>query len=219
MQSPQGEYVVRCEDVRTEAGRIEISLEKNMTNQDEQNRDERAEIAQAIMAHRVMIVSYANAIVRDFHLAEDISQDVAGIMARNWTELPHDAQLVYWLKETTRRKSLEALRKHKKMPVTLPDEALDAVGKQFADEQNNNEDRQRLDNMLALLQGCMQKLGSAARRIMEMRYGGEKASSCEEIAAMTGKSIQAIYASLKRCREALADCVDREMAGINNQET
>ncbi|MBA4386689.1 MAG: hypothetical protein C0404_01840 [Verrucomicrobia bacterium] len=186
---------------------------------DIQQHDARAEIARAIMRYQSMVVSYANAILRDFHMAEDVAQEIATIVAREWDRIPHNDELAYWLKETTKRKSLEARRKRQKLPVMLPADALDIVGRQFAEEQNNESDRQRLDNMMLLLQDCIQRLRQAARQVLLARYCGEQLVPCEEIAAMTGKSVQSVYATLKRSREALANCVDTQMMGLNNQET
>src|SRR6185295_18586586 len=78
------------------------------------NPAERIQLVQAVTRHQSMIQAYAYAVVRDFHLAEDIYQEVAVIVAERWESVPSGDGLVPWLRETTRRKALEALRKQRR---------------------------------------------------------------------------------------------------------
>jgi RNA polymerase sigma-70 factor (ECF subfamily) len=190
-----------------------------MKPMDTQKHDEKTDIARVIMRYQSMVVSYANAILRDFQMAEDVAQEVAGIVVREWDRIPHNDELAFWLKETTRRKALEASRKRQKLPVMLPDDTLDIVGRQFADEQNHETERQRLDNMMLLLQDCVKRLRQSAQKILQARYCGNQSVTCEEIASMTGRSIQSVYAVLKRSREALVNCVDTEMIKLKDSQT
>src|SRR6185503_3185251 len=82
------------------------SVDRNLMNP-----AERIQLVQAVTRHQSMIQAYAYAIVRDFHAAEDVSHEVAVIVAERWESVPSGDDLVPWLRETTRRKALEAHRK------------------------------------------------------------------------------------------------------------
>src|SRR4029079_1723810 len=81
--------------------------------------------------HQSMIQAYAYAIVRDFHAAEDVYQEVAVIVAERWESVPSGERLVPWLRETTRRKALEALRKLRRASAALSDGVLEKLGESF----------------------------------------------------------------------------------------
>ena len=170
--------------------------------------DERVRIVEAVVRHQTMIQSYAFAIVRDYHLAEDIFQEVALIVAKQWETVPAEQHLISWLKETTRRKSLEMLRKHRKPFVTLPEEAIEAIGEEFVREEGEEGHRERQETLHERMDECLEKLPEPARTIFRMRFGETLPRSCADIAAAVGRSVQAIYASIKRTRLALTKCVE-----------
>jgi RNA polymerase sigma-70 factor (ECF subfamily) len=182
----------------------------------EQN--ERESIVQAVIRYQPMIQSYSFAIVRDFHLAEDVFQDVAMIVARNWDKLPPEEELVPWLKETTRRKSLEAARKHRRAPSALPEEALEAIGEQFALDLDDPDEEQRTEAMYNLMEKCLDQMQDPARHVLQMRYGERTPRSCDQIAAAMGRSRQAIYSIIKRSRLALIRCVEASQAPMEQNE-
>src|SRR5258706_2601953 len=95
------------------------------------NPAERIQLVQAVTRHQSMIQAYAYAVVRDYHTAEDVFQEVAVLVAEHWESVPPGDALVPWLRETTRRKSLEALRKRRRAAITLSDGVLEKLGDSF----------------------------------------------------------------------------------------
>lgn len=171
------------------------------------------DIVQAVVKYQNMIHSYAYAITRDFHLAQDVYQDVAVIVAKAWETAPRDEGFLPWLRETVRRKSLENLRRQKRMPATFSDEALEALAEKFAGDAGSGGAVAGDDPTAALMQRCLGKLNSFSRKVIEARYGDEPPRTCEEIAAALGRSVQAIYSIIKRARLVLTRCVEQGKAG------
>src|SRR5687767_7783541 len=95
------------------------------------NPSERIQLVQAVTRHQSMIQAMAYGIVRDFHVAEDIFQEVAVIVADRWETVPTGDGLVPWLRETTRRKALEALRKQRRAAPGLSEAVLEKVSDSF----------------------------------------------------------------------------------------
>ncbi len=165
-------------------------------------------VVEAVVKHRRMIMAYSNAIVRDFHLAEDIYQEVALVVAKREGALPPDDQMVPWLREIARRQALAALRKRKRAPMSLPDDTLALVSEKFESEQDDTEERSLKELQKQWMQRCVNKLKGTARQVIEIRYGGTRSVSCEDIAAKLNRSVKAVYGIMNRARLALTQCVE-----------
>jgi RNA polymerase sigma factor (sigma-70 family) len=165
---------------------------------------ERIQLVQALTRHHTLIQSYAYAITRDLHLSEDVFQDVAIVVAECWEDLPTGESLVPWLRETTRRKALEALRKQRRAAPLLPEALLAKLEDSFVQEEAQDDSFRDLQAALAR---CLGKLARVARSVVEARWG--EGLSCLEIGARIGRSVQGVYAITKRSRFVLTQCLDR----------
>ena len=161
----------------------------------------RLELVRVLTRQQPFILAYAYAIVRDHHLAEDVYQEVALILAEEWESVPAGVPQP-WLKELVRRKALELGRRSRRHALLSP-EAISALGEVFptAEDGGGDEDLRRA------MADCLGKLPAEARTVLDGRY--RDGESCEAIAARVGRSVQGVYAVLKRVRVALADCVGR----------
>ena len=165
---------------------------------------DRVELIRLLTHQQDFILAYAYAIVRDHHLAEDVYQEVALILARDWESIPPDAPHP-WLKELVRRKALEVARRARRHvlfsheTLTLLAEALDATAESDGTQ------------LRAAMADCVRKLPADARLVVEGRY--RDGETCEAIATRIGRSVQGVYALLKRTRTALAECVARVGGG------
>jgi RNA polymerase sigma-70 factor (ECF subfamily) len=164
----------------------------------------RVRLVQVLTQHQVMIQAYAYAIVRDHHLAEDVYQEVAAIVAGRADTVPEDDGVLPWLREITRRKALELRRRSRRIGILLSDEVIDALAPAF--EQTASETGADLRQAMA---DCVDKLPPEARTVVEGRYGSDR--SCEELAEEIGRSVQGVYGMLKRLRLALARCVQQNV--------
>jgi RNA polymerase sigma-70 factor (ECF subfamily) len=168
---------------------------------------DQVELVRLLSRHQRAIYAYAHSILHDFHLTEDVYQEVAVIVAGAWPEIPPEKALKPWLMEITRRKALETRRKSRRLARVLPSDVLDQVETEFAREPVEEDGRQDLRDSLA---ACMAKLGELGRKVVQARYGA--GLSCQDIAAKLSKSVQSIYAILKRSRLSLTECVERRRA-------
>jgi len=160
---------------------------------------DRLGLVQALRREQAFIQAYAYAIVRDHHIAEDVYQEVAMVLAENWETVPIDLPRP-WLKEVVRRKALEASRRAHRH-VLLGDDTLEFLADTF-DQQTTDEGRLR-----EALADCVKKLSPEVRAVIDCRY--LEACSCQTIAERFGRTVQSIYAVLKRTRASLAQCVAR----------
>ncbi|MHC4914162.1 MAG: sigma-70 family RNA polymerase sigma factor [Planctomycetota bacterium] len=168
---------------------------------------DQVELVRLLSRHQRAIYAYAHSILHDFHLAEDVYQEVAVIVAGTWPGIPPEEAVKPWLMEITRRKALEARRKSRRLSRVLPSNVLEQVEGEFARETAEDDGRQDLRDSLA---ACMAKLSELARQVIQARYGA--GLSCQDIAGKLSRSVQSIYAILKRSRLSLAECVERRRA-------
>jgi RNA polymerase sigma-70 factor, ECF subfamily len=159
----------------------------------------RIQAMQLAISHQRMIQAYAFAIVRDFHLAEDVYQEVAVVIAGHGDTVPADGGFLPWLKEVIRRKALELRRKQARMRSQLSPEALAQVEAAFPHD--------RSDDLQEAMARCVDKLDGDAKRAIQARY--RDGLDVPAIAGAIGRSVQGAYAVLKRARLSLEACVER----------
>lgn len=162
------------------------------------------QMVRLLTRHQVMIQAYAYSIVRDFHFAEDVYQEVAMVVVNQWETMPKGEAVAAWLRELTRRKALEAYRQLRHAHPSLPEERLTQLGAYFGETPAGGQEGRDLRDIMA---ECLDKLQGVARAVVQARYAGGLA--CEQIARQIHRSVQSVYAILKRARGALSQCVEQ----------
>lgn len=164
----------------------------------------RVRLVQVLTRHQLMITAYARAITGDAHLAEDVYQEVAVILAQDPTRIPLvEDEAAVWLRAVTRRKALETGRQARRTP-RLAEDVIDLMGDHFEPGAPDGQATLR-----EAMSSCLSTLPQDQRRIIDGRYRDEL--TCEAIAEQVGRSVQGVYAVLKRVRVALQDCVERRV--------
>jgi RNA polymerase sigma factor (sigma-70 family) len=82
--------------------------------------------------------------------------------------------------------------------VTADSSLLDRIGRRFLAAEPD------VEEMNQLLE-CVKKLPEKARSVLEWRFMDD--TQCDEIAARCGRSVQSVYAQIKRAKEMLRECV------------
>lgn len=151
---------------------------------------------------------YALAITADHQLAEDTYQEVAAVVSSNPESVPAGPGALPWLREVTRRKALEVSRRARRGGTVLSLEVLEELGSSF---------RAREDSSLRVeaLTRCVEELAPQHREILHGRYRDNLPAA--EIAARAGRSVQGVYAVLKRVRGALLRCMRTHLPPAGGQ--
>ncbi len=164
----------------------------------------RLSVVQLLNQKRNQLLAYAYAMTHDHHLAEDIYQEVSMIVAEAPDKIPSDPKHAHnWLKQITRRKSLELGRKDRKLKRNLQAEIVDVCFNEFEQESDYNCNRR------ALMGECLEKLKQDAKAVVTARYLDEQ--DCDAIAQHVGRTVQSVYAILKRARSALVKCMNAKL--------
>lgn len=159
-----------------------------------------------LMKHHLALYSYIYACVRSHHDAEDILQNVSVVVMESFHQLRDESGFLPWAREIARRCALAHGRKARREQPLDPEivqrlaEAADELERDCAS------DVQR-DALLA----CLEQLPPQSRDLLAMRYDGSVAD-VSEMASRFGRTVQAIYAQLKRIKAALRQCVQRRIS-------
>ncbi len=151
---------------------------------------------------RPRILAVAMRVVQNEWDAEDVLQDVVWTVVRKAETFRGDSLFSSWLFRVTQNSAKMLLRKRKRVPMLMTDDALEvAMGDDLSPRiEDVLDQRQAVDRV----SDAVEKLDPMNRAIlMQATMDG---ASTEEMSASTGLSALAVKARLHRTRQALRDC-------------
>ena len=163
--------------------------------------------AQALEAHRTMLTAYLVRLTRDFHVAEDVVQEVYAEVLANPRVVLRGGDLAAYLRGIARHLASRHFRQPKTGPLCA--ELLESAWERGPID----EDPGRGDSFLAscrdALKACVDALPPTWRRLFDCRY--VRALPHAAIADELGLTCAAVRMSVSRIRRRLADCVSARM--------
>jgi RNA polymerase sigma-70 factor (ECF subfamily) len=162
------------------------------------------QVARLLMQHRATLYGYIFACVRNHADAEDILQNVSVAVTESFDQLTGEDGFLPWAREIARRRVLAHRRTARREQVCDPE-----LVRRLAEAAERVEERRPASVQQAALMACLEKLPPRSRRLIVLRYDG---GSAEQLAAAFGRSVQGIYAQVKRIKQALRRCVERRLA-------
>lgn len=169
-------------------------------------------VVKGAFQHRDALLSHAFSLVRDWVKAEDIVQDAFIVVMNKWAEFRPGTSLFLWARQIVHFKALEVARMKKMSSVES--ELLARVA--AAMERGLDEEiatRQRLRRQA--LQRCMSHLDRRSAGLLSGFY--TESLSCESLAQLQNRSVNAVRLALSRLRKQLHDCVLRQMPALEGR--
>lgn len=160
-----------------------------------------------LLAERNKLLGYIVSIIPDYHLAEDIFQEVSVAAVRKHQEIRSADHLMGWLRKAARLSALEMRRNRSIQPLLLDTAVLEALEGQW-DEQDAKSSSYEME----ILQKCLQKLRGYPRKLIDLRY--REGISGAALAERVGRKVQTVYVALSRAHRTLAECVERGLRSI-----
>jgi RNA polymerase sigma-70 factor (ECF subfamily) len=164
------------------------------------------QIARLLMQHRTALYGYIYACVRNHADAEDILQNVSVAVTESFDRLNDEAGFLPWAREIARRRILAHRRASGREQAFDPEllsriaEAAERV------EQSCSSSVHR-----SALLSCLESLPPRSRKLISLRYEGS-VKGMQELADQFGRTVQSIYAQVKRIKQRLRDCVKRRLS-------
>jgi RNA polymerase sigma-70 factor (ECF subfamily) len=163
------------------------------------------EVARLLMQHRTSLYGYIFACVRNHADAEDLLQNVCVAVTESFGQLTDASGFLPWAREIARRRVLAHRRTAKREQPLDPD-----LVRQLAEAADRVEEKQPASEQWAALTACLESLPPQSRKLIAMRYDGS-AGSAEELASHFGRTVQGVYAQIKRIKAALRSCIERRL--------
>lgn len=160
-------------------------------------------LARLWVAAQPSVSAYIWSCVRDFHVAEDLLQDVAEDAALSFERYDPARPFVAWVLGIARFKVIDYYRKNEKDPHVFTGDALEHLSAGFVETYPTLSPRREA------LAACLQKLPTKSRRVLEMRY--ELDMKPAKIAKHVGSTSGSVRVTLTRIRNALAQCVRQRL--------
>lgn len=151
-----------------------------------------------LLAERLPLTAFFASITRDFHLAEDVFQEVCVKAVGRAASFQTTAHLLNWARLTGKNRSIDILRARDGRYIGLSDEMLDLLAAEWTDQTRNHPLQEALEH-------CLTQITPNNRELLRLRYF--EGRNCTDVAAIMGRKIETIYQALARLHKTLGDCI------------
>jgi RNA polymerase sigma-70 factor (ECF subfamily) len=156
-------------------------------------------LSRGLVEHRDTLFAYLLAIVRDWHEAEELFQEVClVVLEKERAGAVIVDRFLPWSREIARRLVLRHFRTRVKRPRPLSPELLHAIEQAFASRDDAAERQTRAADLVAKLERSLAGLPRPLRQVIDWYY--RDALPIAEIARRTGRSPGAVQVALSRAR-------------------
>jgi RNA polymerase sigma-70 factor (ECF subfamily) len=140
-------------------------------------------------------------------LAEDVAHDAVLEAWRVRDRFRETEDFGRWLRGIARNLLRRRFAEKNRLVVPFSDAVVDRLEIAWARLRRDDDDSERVD----ALRLCLDALDPAERRRLTERYGNDR--SIDEIAAMSGRTTDAVKMLFMRLRRRLQECVERRLGG------
>ena len=176
-----------------------IIVRETPTNQLTDADNVRVELAANWERARTAVFAQLLAGIGSFHDAEDVLQEVAVSVAKNYGSYDPARPFIAWALGIARNHMLMYFRRYHRNRLVFSDQLMATIGQHLETLAENPADQRR-----EALHDFINQLDERRRQLIEMRYSS--GLSVNQIAEALGKSVAAIKGSLHRVRKALERC-------------
>ncbi len=158
---------------------------------------------QVLVPNQKRIFSYIATLIPNYADAEDVMQEVVGLLWRKYENYTPHTDFVAWALTIAKYKVYEYYKDVKRNKRKLSNETIRILEK----ESFTSEDQYNLH--LEAVKKCIQKLDMKDYKLIQLRY--ELNQNVKIIASRFGRSVQSIYKRLSRIHNILLLCVNRQI--------
>lgn len=155
--------------------------------------------------YRPMVVAYLRSIVKDGHLAEDLTQETFLSAQSTLEKFEEGGNFGRWLRGIARNKALMHWRSARRKPLVIDSRVVDGIDEVFEGMDRDEENGDWWQNRREALKECLRSLSGQLRNAVVQVY--EEGQSLDEAALALGSSRAAIGQRLSRARKSLRVCV------------
>lgn len=160
-------------------------------------------VARAWARAQPVLNAFICACVQNYEDAQDVLQDTAVAVLAADAHPPAAGQFNAWALGIARHKIADYYRRQQRHPIAMDAECLSAAAAAFVEQVD------AWTKEGAALEHCIRQVKGSARRLLELRY--RENQTHEEIAQVTGRTVNSISVALFRIRAGLRECIERRL--------
>jgi len=166
--------------------------------------DRQEEFLKLLFGCELDIRAFIGSVVRDAHDSDDLFQEVALILWKEFSRYDRGRSFGAWARGIASVKLMQRWDQTKRLPVVMPPETIQAIASAF----DRTEDQS--SRKAEALERCLEQLPEKSRHLLALRY--ERSLKVEQIAHDLQATLDAVYQSLSRLRASLQDCINRRLS-------
>ncbi|MEM6485569.1 MAG: sigma-70 family RNA polymerase sigma factor [Pseudomonadota bacterium] len=143
-------------------------------------------------------------IVPDVNRAEDVVQDLFFVITERAETFELGTNFMAWAMQIAKYRIMNA-RKNRVAGYNLTPDLIEKL----VDTYRPNDQH---DQMLQLLDECIERLSPSARQLLTLRYHGRLKPA--EISKERGLSVKTVYSVLSKTRSVLRTCIERRLHAL-----
>jgi RNA polymerase sigma-70 factor (ECF subfamily) len=151
---------------------------------------------------QTIVAAYVRSVILNYHDSEDVIQNIAVVFVDKFEQLGSARDLIPWALKVARYEMSNYFRAQNRKEELLDEIAMQRIGHAYQSIYPE------ADDVKAALHECMKKLHGRYRDVLRLRYFSDKGIG--DISRRLGLSKNAVYITLCRAREILANCVRRK---------
>jgi len=155
-------------------------------------------IAAVLLSERLPLTAFFASVTRDFHLAEDVFQEVCVKALGRAGEFDTAAHVMNWARVVGKNRAIDLLRARDGRYVGLSGAILDALAAEWPEHHQS-------DDLQEALGKCIEQVTPNNRELLRLRYFERR--NCADVATLMGRKIETVYQALARLHKTLGECM------------
>ncbi|MBM3969075.1 MAG: sigma-70 family RNA polymerase sigma factor [Planctomycetes bacterium] len=167
------------------------------------------EITAVLLSDRLPLMAFIATVTRNYHLAEDVFQDVCVKAMGRDAEFESAKHLLNWARLTGRNRAIDLLRVRDGKYEGLSEGLLDSLAIVWPDRQGGGRERQ------VALEHCLESLTPNNRELLRLRYFEGRSGIA--VAQALGRKLETVYQALARIHKSLAQCIQQRLLTLEGE--
>lgn len=168
------------------------------------------DITAILLSDRLPLTAFIATVTRNYHLAEDVFQDVCMKAMGREADFESAAHLLNWARLAGRNRAIDLLRVRDGKYEGLSEELLESLAIFWPDLQpGGGRERQ------TALEHCLELLTPNNRELLRLRYFQGRSGS--DVAQALGRKLETVYQALARIHKSLAQCIQQRLLTLEGE--
>jgi RNA polymerase sigma-70 factor (ECF subfamily) len=163
-----------------------------------------------LLSDRLPLTAFLATVTRNYHLAEDVFQDVCVKAIGHNGQFESATHLLQWARMAGRNRAIDLFRVRDGKYEGLSEELLESLSAVWPNRQVGV----GLERKVALEQ-CLESLTPNNRELLRLRYF--QGLSGIEVAQTLGRKLETVYQALARIHKLLSECVQRKLLAMEGE--